>query len=241
MATDRSRNALAVTAKGCRWSEVFGYATDLRSLTWSATVWWDSAARMKARMSSTRKVPLLLALSGLLGGDRGGGWHRGSVSIGRFVAHCRHTSISITAEVKSFVLGPVDARKPSSNFARLAPNPRQFERGSYGFRRFQAANWAQARPPHEALNTAKTCGKQLKQAKESRRTKDPGIWTGGFQDRCIQPLCHPSRASDERLVDRLPVALPFTSPAVSRRPSPHAAHPSSSRLGVRSKERWPRG
>ena len=93
--------------------------------------------------------------------------------------------------------------KPSTNPAGLAPNPRQSNRGSCGFRRFPAAPRLIAHPATNPPNPAQPCGKPLRKAKNPGANKDAIFRVAGFQDQCIQPLCHPSgdgrRASEQML------------------------------------------
>ncbi len=64
------------------------------------------------------------------------------------------------------------APQPSINVALLAPNPRQFKRGSCGFWRLTAVSGRRAPAAANPLNPAQRCGKRLRQA------KDPGAGKG---------------------------------------------------------------
>jgi len=64
-------------------------------------------------------------------------------------------------------LVPLDAG-PSTSFARLAPNLRQFKRGSCGFRRLTAVSRRRAPVATDRRNPAQRCGKRLRKAKNPR-------------------------------------------------------------------------
>jgi hypothetical protein len=68
---------------------------------------------------------------------------------------------------------PAYPPQPSTNVARLAPNPRQSKRGSGGLRRLTAVSRRPAPAATKPPNPAHPREKWLKQAKNPPRTKDP--------------------------------------------------------------------
>jgi peptidylprolyl isomerase len=87
---------------------------------------------------------------------------------------------------------------------------------------------AQSIPVHEPAHLSSSIDRQRKGGDSNSR--DGGYPPAGFQDRCIQPLCHPSTRSG-RLVHSGAHLGGLT-----------AARPPTSRLGIRFPwERWPSG
>lgn len=92
--------------------------------------------------------------------------------------------------------------KPSTNLASLAPNPRQFKRGSCGFRRLTAVlrGWTPAAANRP--NAAQPCGKRLRKAKNPGAGKRRDFSAGGISRPVHSTALPPFRARHMgRLVD----------------------------------------
>jgi hypothetical protein len=103
---------------------------------------------------------------------------------------------------------------PRSTRSRRSPNPRQFERGSCGFRRFTAVSRRRTAAAANRPNPAQRCGKRLRIAKgrahscEARLCGRPDFKTGAFNrsatlPRSIKAIGLPGAAPD-RVRRRVP-------------------------------------